>query len=202
MTEKKKFRFALNGKNVVVLILLVAIVAGFYMSTSNKTSESYNVQDEYDILRTKDLDLSYPETPKEVVKLYSRIVKCLYTKKLSDDKTRELVEQLRKLFDDALLQENSLEEQLGKLDKEVRGFKKAKKAIINYGVDEESLETKEVDGVDCATIVASFSIKKKKNYTRTDELFLLKKNSDGQWKIVGWQLTDSEAAPEESEESA
>lgn len=202
MTEKKKSKFVINGKNVVIMILLVVIVAGFYMSTSNKTSESYSVQDEYDILRAKDLELSYPETPKEVVKLYSRIVKLLYTSKLSDEKMKELVEQMRKLFDDSLLQENTLEEQLDKLDKEVRAFKADKKTIINYGVDEESLETKEVDGVDYATIMAAFSIKKKKNYTRTDELFLLKKNADGQWKIVGWQLADSEADPEETGEAA
>lgn len=201
MPGRKKFKIVINGKNIVMLILLVAVVAGFYMSTSNKTSESYNIQDEYDILRTKDLELNYPETPKEVVKLYSRIVKFLYTGKVSDEKMKELVGQMRKLFDDSLLQENSLEDQLGKLDKEVSAFKADKKTIINYGVDEESLVTKEVDGVEYATIMAAFSVKKKKNYTRTDELFLLKKNTDGQWKIVGWQLADSEEDSEETGES-
>ena len=192
MTNETKRKSIINGKSIVLIILLFAVIAGFYMKISNDKKDVTNkVKDEYTILKEKDLDDAYPETPREVVKLYGRIAKCIYKEGLSDKKTEALVCQLRKLFDEELLKENPIESQLQELDYDLRTFHKAQKTIINYEVDKDSLVEATVDGVENASAVLSFSIKKDGKYTRTNELFLLRKDVSGKWKIVGWQLVDN-----------
>ena len=132
MTNNKKRKSLINGKNVVLIILLFVVIAGFYMSASNeKDTKSNKKQDEYTILKEKDLTDSYPETPREVVKLYGRIAKCLYKEGMTDQKLETLVCQLRMLFDEELLRENPLETQLEALDYDLKRFHEEGNAIIN-----------------------------------------------------------------------
>ena len=197
MTNNKKRKSLINGKNVVLIILLFAVIAGFYMSASNeKDTKSNKKQDEYTILKEKDLTDSYPETPREVVKLYGRIAKCLYKEGMTDKQLETLVCQLRQLFDEELLRENPLETQLEALDYDLKRFHEDENVIINYKVEDKTLVKGEIDGREAATIVLSLSIKKGKDYTRTNEQFLLRQNYLGRWKIVGWQLADAEAESE------
>lgn len=195
MTEKKKRKSWMSGKNIVLMILLFAIIAGFYMNASNGKKEKK--QDEYTILKEKDLVDAYPETPREVVKLYGRIVRCLYKDGMSQEQVETLVYQLRKLFSDDLLRENPLENQLKALDYDMKNFHKENKAVISYRVDENSLKKGTVHGKEAASVILTFSVKKEEHYTRANELFLLRKNYIGNWKIVGWQLVDKETKTEE-----
>lgn len=193
MTNEIKRKSKINGKSIVLVILLIAVAAGFYMSISkDKNNVTSKSQDEYNILKEKDLDDSYPETPREVVKLYARTVKCIYKNGLSDKKRETLVYQLRKLFDEELLKENPVEEQLQSLEYELKTFHNAKKTIINYEVKKDSLVEATVNGVENAVLVLDFSVKKEGKYTRTNEQFLLRKDNDGKWKIVGWQLIEDD----------
>lgn len=189
MAGDKKSKSVLNGKKIVPLIILFAIIVIFYMSTSDDSRVKND--NEYTILKEKDLVNSYPETPREVVKLYGRLVKCIYKKNVSDEKVETLVIQMRNLFDQELLDKNSLEEQLQDLEYEKKSIHNKGEKIINYEVEPESLVTGKVHGRESATVVLSFSIKKGKNYSRTDELFLLRQDSKDKWKIVGWQSENS-----------
>ena len=195
MTNNKKPKSLVNGKNIVVGILMFAVIAGFYISTS-KDTKSNKKQDEYTILKEKDLTDSYPETPREVVKLYGRIAKCLYKEGMTDKQLETLVCQLRLLFDEQLLRENPLETQLETLDYDLKKFHEDDKTIINYRVEDDTLVKGKVKGKEAATIVLSLSIKKGKYYTRTNEQFLLRQNYLGHWKIVGWQLAEPKAESE------
>lgn len=185
MAGEKKRTGIINGKSIVLAILLILVVAGFYMVASNKPSVKKD--DEYTILKEKNLAESYPETPREVVKLYGRYAKCIYKKGLSDKQVETMVNQMRNLFATELLNENALEAQLQDLDYEMKTFHKDGKSLINYEVPSDSLTTAKVDGIETASVVLSLSIKKDKSYTRTNELFLLRQDYQGNWKIVGWQ---------------
>ncbi|SET55730.1 DUF6715 family protein [[Clostridium] polysaccharolyticum] len=191
MADEKKHKQRINGKSIVLVILLFAVILGFYMSTSGgKKNEKKD--DEFTILKEKNIEDSYPETPREVVKLYGRIVKCIYGKDMTSDKVEALVNQLRVLFDEELLEENPLEMQLQALDYDLKNFYENKEVIFNYEVNKNSLVTGKVDGIESATVELSFSLRKDKEYARSKELFLLRQDSDGKWKIVGWQLIKKE----------
>ncbi len=193
MTRRNKSKLQFNAKNVIVLIGLIAIVGGYYIYTSGIAGKNQITTDEYTILSSKDLEISYPETPREVVKLYSRMVKYLYDDDISAKKTKNVVKQMRTLFSDQLLEKNALDTQLKNLKSDVAAFTKEKKTIIGYEIDESSLNTKEVDGKECATIIVGFAIKKNEDYEHSNELFLLEKDEEGKWKIVGWQITEVES---------
>lgn len=197
--EKKKRKVRLNAKNIVVLIFLIALIVGFYLCTSDNAKEKKVEQDEYTVLSSKDLETGYPETPKEVVKLYCRMAKYLYDDSISAEETETIVQQMRKLFAEPLLDANTLESQLEKLEKDVKGYASEQKKIIGYEVDEKSLETQEVKGVEKASIVAGFSVKHKDEYEHTNEEFVLVKDTDGRWKIFGWQLAEDYVSSEETE---
>lgn len=191
MKEKK---IKLNLKNVIVLIVLVAIVVTYCLTIGNSSSKSANAKSsEYEKIMDKDFETAYPATPKEVVKTYSRIVKCLYNTKLSDKKLANLTDKLRELFDKELLNENPIEKHLQELETDIKSYKKQKKAIFSYMPGENSsVEYSELDGVKYATILSDYTVKEDTEYKKSTEKFLLREDSEGHWKIVGWSLENSE----------
>ena len=81
-----KSKFKLDGKKgFIIVIILVVLIVGYYYYLSNrdKQPEEEVVITEAQDLLLRDLDRNYPPTPKEVVKYYFEITKCLYNEKLS-----------------------------------------------------------------------------------------------------------------------
>jgi hypothetical protein len=55
---------------------------------------------------------------------------------------------------------------------------------------ESQTEKYEVDNKKMASIVGMFVIKDKKGINRTYEKFILREDEKGNWKILGWDLTE------------
>ena len=72
---------------IVMLLVAAAIVAGYFIISTRKNKENYEggERTELDILLEKDLDKSYPLTSREVIKFYSRILKCYYNEELTEE---------------------------------------------------------------------------------------------------------------------
>ena len=90
---------------IVSVLALMCIAYFFYLSnrksTKDATDKSVGNQ-EVAALTTKDIDKNYPESPKEVVKLYARITKAYYKTSLTDEQIEALGTNARKLFDNEL----------------------------------------------------------------------------------------------------
>ena len=71
---------------IVMLLVAAEIVAGYFIISARKNNENYEggERTELDILLEKDLDKSYPLTSREVIKFYSRILKCYYNEELTE----------------------------------------------------------------------------------------------------------------------
>jgi hypothetical protein len=188
------------SKTLVVIILsAILVIAYIYMTNNRNANKNGNstISDEVKSILSKDINATYPDSPREVVKLYSRINVCYYKESLNDDNLKAIVNQQRLLFDDELLSNNTLENQLSNLKVEIKEYKKINRLIISYAVNKSStVKTWTRDGVDYASLIASYSLKDDKGVSRTDELFLLRKDMNGKWKIIGWEL----AAPSNVEE--
>ncbi|SFR73614.1 DUF6715 family protein [Anaeromicropila populeti] len=179
-------------KNIVAIGILVLIVLFFYWHIDSKSSNNdTNVKSEYQLLIDKDLQNAYPETPREVVKLYSRIIKCLYNTKLKESEIDTLTGKLRVLFDEKLNEENPLDKHIETLILEIKEYKELQQTISSYIIEKDSgIDYSIVDEEEYATILAEYSLKVKSSYEKTVEKFLLRKDSEGSWKIVGWSLAD------------
>jgi hypothetical protein len=190
---------------IAMMAVAVLILAGYFLMykkivTSGETEESLP-KTEVGKLEAKDLELKYPGTPTEVVKLYWRFNQCIYNTSMKEKDLEALLKQLRMLYDEELLQEdgNSYKEMLATLKKEKKEFTKDKRFISSYVVDEDKdVVYGKIDGTDCATLVTSTleTVNKSKS-TQTYEKFICRQNEDGKWKIVGWEKTDASTEEEE-----
>lgn len=201
MKEKKQKNTATI---VFMAIIVIAIGVGFWAILENKSKTDQEKEfvksenDEVNTILNKDYEINYPATPTEVVKAYSRISVCAYNQSMSDEELMQITEKMRQLFDEELLQANPIEEQLEDLKKDREEYKKAKKTISNYVVGKNStVETAKIDGKECASLVSSYLVQEGNGYTKTYERFILRKDENGKWKILGWNLVEE---PEETEE--
>lgn len=76
-----------TGIVILTIALIAAICGSFYVvnDKSKRANQKEKVLTEVQRITTKDLDKNYPQTPREVVKLYNRIVKCYYGMQYSDE---------------------------------------------------------------------------------------------------------------------
>ena len=151
----------------------------------NNKSENKTNTEAQNIL-AKNIDRNYPATVREVVRLYSRISQCYYNQKISDEEFHQLVEFQRKLFDEELLANNPLETFTDNLAMELDVAKAEEKTMSAYNVQKQS-EVIEKDGL--ASIIACYTMAGDQR-TKTYQEFLLREDENGDWKILGWRLTD------------
>lgn len=108
MTRTKEGRYEETGIVILTIALIAAICGSFYVvnDKSKRANQKEKVLTEVQRITTKDLDKNYPQTPREVVKFYNRIVKCYYGMQYSDEELDVLTDQALKLFDDELAANN------------------------------------------------------------------------------------------------
>lgn len=95
-----------TGIVILTIALIAAICGSFYVvnDKSKRANQKEKVLTEVQRITTKDLDKNYPQTPREVVKLYNRIVKCYYGMQYSDEELDALTDQALKLLMTSLQQ--------------------------------------------------------------------------------------------------
>lgn len=104
-----------NGQKIIFAVVCVVIIVGLFWYTAAKKGNSAENNDdltEVEKVITKNLEKNYPETPREVVKFYNRIITCFYDEEYTDDELYELGDQARLLMDDELLENNSRDDYL------------------------------------------------------------------------------------------
>lgn len=182
---------------VVTLFLAVLVVLGVFFALnygdsddifSKKEKPSTEVQN----ILSKDIDRNYPATVREVVRLYSRILKCFHNENVSKEEFTKLVEMQRKLFDEEFLDNNPVDIFTNNLAAEIDAAKSKNYVMATWRVQKQSSVVTWEDGDNhFASIKASYTMSEKTaGFTRTYEEFLLREDEKGRWKIVGWRLTD------------
>lgn len=181
----------------IMVIIGVAIITAFYylgnrMNPSESTLVNKENETEIDKILAKDFETAYPSTPREVLKLYSRIVVNFYNEKATDDEIEKLAKKVILLFDEELLDNNPMDQYLEDLKKEILEYSKAKKSIISYDIEKSSsVKYYSKNNKEYASIVVSYMLKKDSEYGKTYEEFVLRKDSKGNWKILGWEVTSA-----------
>ena len=184
---------------IIFTILLAAVIIGIYFAiTRNKNNDTKEIPaetSEADTLIKKDLDWEYPATPREVLKLYCRITKCLYNDDLTDDQIKKLVAQVRNLYSYELLENNAEDEQVAFIKGDRDEYKKAKKTIFSYAIDSaNNVEYINTKAGKTAIIKMYFTLQAGANMDRAFEEFSLVEETDGKWKIAAWKLSETEMA--------
>ena len=97
----------MTKKILIVFVVLVAaavlIFAGvriYQQKEAEEKGQSALPKTEVGKLLAKDLELEYPGTPTEVVKLFWRLNKCMYNTNMKEKDRKALYEQQRTLYDE------------------------------------------------------------------------------------------------------
>jgi len=189
---------------IIFMVLFAAVVIGIYFAiTRGKNTDTKEIPaetSEADALIKKDLDWEYPATPREVLKLYCRITKCLYNDDLTDEQIKKLVSQVRNLYSFDLLENNAEDEQIAFIKGDRVEYKKDKKTIFSFAIDSASnIEYIDTKAGKTALIKMYFTLKAGANMERSFEEFSLIRQDDGKWKIAAWRQSENETAIDEAD---
>ena len=185
---------------VIVAVLAIALIVGayYYFAVYRSVSAEDNVElTEVQKVITKDLETNYPATPREVVKLYNRIQECFYNETYTDEELYALGDQARMLFDEELLENNPRDGYFSALKSDIADFQAKSKTIMSSDVcDSNDVHFQTVDGDECAYVTAAYFLDEDKSYSRTKQMYVLRKDEDGNWKILVFYRIEGDSSNE------
>ena len=176
------------GRTIIVIAVLVALGLGYYYYLANKDTgkDATDIAadtSEVSVLISKDIMANYPESPKDVVNLYARITKAYYD-------IEALGKQARLMFDDELKNTQTDADFYEKLKEDIGNYNSTKTRISSY-VIQSATKTKYSTFKDrqYASIALVYYLRQGDKLIDSPTKFTLRKDDDGHWKILFWELT-------------
>lgn len=184
------------GRTIIVIAVLVALGLVYYYYLANKDTgkDATDIAadtSEVSVLISKDIMANYPESPKEVVNLYARITKAYYDTSLTDEQIEALGKQARLMFDDELKNTQTDADFYEKLKEDIGNYNSTKTRISSY-VIQSAVKTKYSTFKDrqYASIALVYYLRQGDKLIDSPTKFTLRKDDDGHWKILFWELTE------------
>lgn len=184
------------GRTIIVIAVLVALGLGYYYYLANKDTgkDATDIAadtSEVSVLISKDIMANYPESPKDVVNLYARITKAYYDTSLTNEQIEALGKQARLMFDDELKNTQTDADFYEKLKEDIGNFNSTKTRISSY-VIQSAAKTKYSTFKDrqYASIALVYYLRQGDKLIDSPTKFTLRKDDDGHWKILFWELTE------------
>lgn len=194
-----------NGNKGFVTIILLIVIAGlaYYTHLNNSAGnkkDSPENQEEVEQLLNYDFVDNYPKTVRETVKLHCRYLKGVYNKQFQEEDLGKVNTQIRELFDDELLALNTPDAQLQNMKNEMQMYEENKQKMINYSLSESSqIKYNTEEGKDYAKMKVTIVLQVGTSNVSGEEEYILRKDSQGKWKILGWQAVKQDITQNEGE---
>ena len=134
----------------------------------------------------KNLTDDYPKTPRAVIKLYNQIITSYYSGNYTDDEFDKLIDQARMLFDQDLADNNSKDDYKKSVETSIADYKNRSFKIRQTNVcdsDDVKYLTDDSNGDKLAYVTASYFTEENKKFDKTYQMYVLRKDDNGDWKI-------------------
>lgn len=190
----KKFKMSTS---IIIIVVSVVLIVGLYYVIANylaKDDEPTDVQiTAVQNVLLRNMDNNYPPTPKEVLKYYSDITQCFYAGGYTDEELIQLANRALELYDEELRANQDYDMYIDDLKAEIASFKKKDWSISSYSTS-SSMDVLEFekDGYEWAQLYAFYNVRQSTQIVKVTEIFLMRKDEDGRWKIYGWQQADTQ----------
>ncbi|MCR4955735.1 MAG: hypothetical protein K6A30_03525 [Lachnospiraceae bacterium] len=180
-------------RTIIVAIVGVALIIGYYVyltgknnnGVENNTEELSAVQE----LLTTDFEEKYPATPREVIRVFNRFLNCFYNEELSENDIVNLANAQRIFLDEELLDNNPSTQYLQSMKADVQKNHEEKRTIRSASVcGSNEVIYKTVDSRKCAYVTCGYFMKVGKEFQSTTQRYVLRKDSEGKWKILVYYL--------------
>lgn len=181
-------------KGVIIVLVLCLLIGMYYVYLSNKSTSK-----EEDVVKptavqeilTRNLNTNYPATPKEVIKYFAEVTKCFYNETLTEDEMVSLADRMLFIYDDDLVQHNDYVTYLFDLKSDIKFYNENGYRISSYSPSPSTdVEFFSQDGSEWARTWCIFNIKSGKYLKSIQNVFILRKDEKGHWKIYGWEEVD------------
>ena len=180
-------------KGILIGLVLIALVVGYYFYLSNRKPKEAVEDTETTVsavqkLLLKNIDDDYPTTPREVLKLYSDITVCFYSEDYTDEELTQLALQIEKLYDEELIANNTPDQYQKNLRWDIKTMKDKNLRVTSYSVASATdVDYFDAGGRSWARLSCTYTIRSGKEAGLAREIFLLRKDDMGHWKIYGWE---------------
>lgn len=186
---------------IAVVICVGAVCGGFYYLKyrADMSGEEHAELTKVQKITTRDLGADYPDTPREVVKLFNNILVCYYNEDCTDDEMKALTGCAWELFDAELQKNNGSEEDYLKYVKaDVADYQDRGRTISQTDVcDSNDVQFLQDGDDELAYVSASYFVKENKKFENTYEKYVLRKDADGRWKILVFYLIEGDKQEKE-----
>ena len=181
------------GRTIIVIAVLVALGLGYYYYLANKDTgkDATDIAadtSEVSVLISKDIMANYPESPKDVA---------YYDTSLTNEQIEALGKQARLMFDDELKNTQTDADFYEKLKEDIGNYNSTKTRISSY-VIQSAAKTKYSTFKDrqYASIALVYYLRQGDKLIDSPTKFTLRKDDDGHWKILFWELTEIDSDTE------
>lgn len=184
----KRFRTP-RGAFFLLLAVCCVLLAYYLMNLKAEKSkpEDYVKLTKVQEVLARDLKTNYPQTPKEVIKYYSELTKCFYNETYTEEEFYDLAMKAVELYDHDLAANKPEEEYLADLKSEVKFFEDNGCSVSSYSTSSSTdVYYFEDDGFDFARLYCTYNIRMGTVVQPVEEVFLLRMDLEGHWKIYGW----------------
>lgn len=188
---------------VFLALLCTVLVCGSYYLLKSKVRvhpDETGDLTQIEKITTRDLDNDYPSTPREVVKFYNKIILSYYEQDYTDQEFDSLIDQARALMDDQLRDNNPVDTYKKSVQDEIADYQKRDRHIRQSSVcdsDDVLFTTDPDNGDNLAYVTATYFVKEKKEFSRTYQMYVLRKDDEGKWKILTYYQIDKNPNQEE-----
>ena len=192
-SQKSGNRASLKS-GIVILMMVVAMICYYYYLSNREQEKQDRVVEQSVAQKLIDRDLinNYPPTPKEVIRYYSDITLCFYNEEYTDEELELLAIQTRMLYDDELVVNNEWGKYIIELRNDIKEFKQQNIKITSYSVSVSTdVDYFEVDDFEFARLYCNYYLVSGNATKTVEEVFLLRKDEAGHWRIYGWETAEN-----------
>ena len=190
------------GITIAAVVCVILLCVGFYFVKNRDGAEQ--APEEMTVVQkinAKDLTDNYPQSPRAVIKLFNQIITSYYNEKYSDEEFDKLIDQVRLLFDSELADNNPKEDLKSAVEDSITDYKNRSFKIRKTDVcdtDDVKYLTDDSNGDKIAYVEASYFTEEKKQFDKTYQMYVLRKDEDGKWKILTfYKITGTSTEEEE-----
>ena len=179
----------------VFAVMLITVFALYYYLVNKVERQTPEVETTavQDVL-LRNLETDYPSTVREVIKYYNEIMSCYYNETPTEEELKSLADKALELYDAQLVNYQSKEMYLQDLKTEIAGYAASDTVLSHTALSSSTaVDYYTYNGRECAQIRCIYTMRQKTNLQTIKEMYVLRKDDTGKWKILGWIPADDEA---------